>query len=725
MIATHPSRPRRALAAFFAPDPPSPSYPVLPARNADGETSIPGVFVVGEAAGTPLLKLGINAGHTLAQHLRKIHEGHLEPDGMLDVLVAGAGAAGLSTALTCRRLGLSVVVLEARTLASTVVDMFRGKHLYDEPVDVAVEGPLWFEACSREDLLARWQEQVASSGLDLREGSRIIGLSRRSDSGPGHVAVETSTGTILARRVVLAVGKSGPARRLGVPGEDAHPERVRTGIEDPNDHRGVSVVVVGGGDTACETAIALAAPALENTVHLVVRRDLQQAHPKLRQEIEGLVASKRLTLLTATTVVDVDNRSVHVADGAPITADLVVACLGREPPTSLWRQLGLDLERRFTMRRIALAAAVFLGVYSLYALKKYPELPYSWPFSGWLAESDVRAVVGGAFHVAFLPFRWLFDAKALVDMEQTLWFQQGYLYSLAYTVAMLVFGRQALLRWTKVAKDPTVQRRRYFSLVAFQVVFFLAANVIAVQGLSLQHAWRAWGLYQPWPLFFNTFNWWQESDPDVVFYGFVGAGLLGTFVAIPLLARNQGKRFCSYVCGCGGLAETLGDRWRHLAPKGPRSRAWEVQGLAVLVACAIVTLVTVGMYQTRADNVWAQTYAYVVDFWLVAVVPIALYPFFGGKIWCRYWCPLAAWNGVLARWYGRLGISSNDKCISCGQCSKQCQVGVDVMDFARRQERFDNRNSSCIQCGICIDVCPVSVLSTDLAPKRGALPIIS
>jgi polyferredoxin len=103
---------------------------------------------------------------------------------------------------------------------------------------------------------------------------------------------------------------------------------------------------------------------------------------------------------------------------------------------------------------------------------------------------------------------------------------------------------------------------------------------------------------------------------------------------------------------------------------------------------------------------------------------MAAYPFFGGKIWCRYWCPLAAYNQLLARAYGRLGIESNDKCISCGQCSKQCQVGVDVMAFAKQQARLDNTNSSCIQCGICIDVCPVSVLSFDTKPRRGALPIV-
>ena len=137
----------------------------------------------------------------------------------------------------------------------------------------------------------------------------------------------------------------------------------------------------------------------------------------------------------------------------------------------------------------------------------------------------------------------------------------------------------------------------------------------------------------------------------------------------------------------------------------------------VLAAAVIVALVLVGFYETTGSNPWWRTYNYIVDFWLVAVIPIALYPFFGGKIWCRYWCPLAAYNGWLARWYGRLQIVSNDKCITCTECSKYCQVGIDVMAFARNQEPMDNRNSSCIQCGICIDVCPVDVLSFALKPS--------
>jgi polyferredoxin len=297
-------------------------------------------------------------------------------------------------------------------------------------------------------------------------------------------------------------------------------------------------------------------------------------------------------------------------------------------------------------------------------------------------------------------------------------YQQGYLYSLLYTIVMVVFGYQAMMRWRSVARDKRYQTYRYLTLLAFQVAFFLIVNVLAVQALSVKYAWRAWGLYQPYPLFFNTFFWWYDGDPKWIMTFFVGAGVVGTLVAIPIASRKHGKRFCTWVCGCGGLAETLGDRWRHLSAKGKRSRAWEFQAVVIFAASVVIAMVVIGIYETDGNNAWWRAYSYIVDFWLVAVIPIALYPFFGGKVWCRYWCPLAAYNGLLAKWYGKLKIASNEKCISCTQCSKYCQVGVDVMAFAKNQQAFDNKNSSCIQCGICIDVCPMDVLSFSTEPSE-------
>jgi polyferredoxin len=291
---------------------------------------------------------------------------------------------------------------------------------------------------------------------------------------------------------------------------------------------------------------------------------------------------------------------------------------------------------------------------------------------------------------------------------------------------MTIFGWQAMKRWGWDRQD-RFQIYRYASLIGFQWSFFflipefLFGWAVKYQwvGESLardpnfaQNAWRSYGLVYAWPLFFYTFF----SNPHDVW---IVWGVLLSFVILPVLVLLHGKRYCSWICGCGGLAETLGDRWRHLAPKGEQALRWErmnawVLGLAVLVTFLMLGQDTVRAFREPAG--WGiKYYRLVVDTWLVGILPVALYPFLGGKVWCRYWCPLAKLMELWAAWYTRLrwhrfAIRANDKCIACGECTRNCQVGIDVMNYALTQKELNNANSSCIGCGICITVCPMEVL---------------
>lgn len=706
---------------------------MLPEVDARGESSVPGVYLAGEVAGLPLLRLGINAGHELVERLRAelvAHAAAHPATDVYDLVIVGAGAAGLGAAAHAKALGLRAVTLEANHVAETVYTMTKGKVLFAEPESVKNLSTLWFEECTKEELLEVWHRQLRELGLDVREHERVVDVKRRGEL----LEVTSEKGTYRARRVILTVGKAGNPRKAGVPGELEHAPKIFHRLIDPDEHRGKKILVYGGGDVALEGALRLCD---HNEVTLVTI-DESFVYPKKRNvdALRAKEAEGKVTIRLATHLVDIGARHVTVArgarDGTPerIDNDVVFEMIGATLPTPFFQKLGIRLENAWHPKRWIALALCFVGVYSLYALKSYGKGATAWPFEHLIAPSTYDAALGALFSITFAPFAWLFSPEALAELTRDRGYQQGWLYSLLYTLAMVIFGFEALVRWRGIAKDKRYQTWRYASLLAFQVGFFVIVNLVAVQALSVKYAWRAWGLYQPFPLFFNTFFWWYDGDPAWIVWTFVGAGLLGTLVAIPLLSRNHGKRFCTWVCGCGGLAETLGDRWRHLAAKGKRSRDWEFQGVAILAASIIVALVVVGMYRTDGDNAWWRAYSYLVDFWLVAVIPVALYPFFGGKVWCRYWCPLAAYNGVLAKWYGKLKIVSNDKCISCTQCSKYCQVGVDVMAFAKNQQAFGNDNSACIQCGICIDVCPMNVLSfstgdTPLgAGKRASLPIV-
>jgi thioredoxin reductase/Pyruvate/2-oxoacid:ferredoxin oxidoreductase delta subunit len=701
-----------SFQTLFRPKRPEPSYPRLPQVAADGQTTVPGVYAVGEIAGTPLIKYGLNEGHDLAVRLAaELGPNGSGADDAYDLVIIGGGAAGLSAAATVQDLGLRAVVLEANHLAETVYTMTKGKLIFAEPEGVETKGKMWFEECTKEELLEQWSAQVKELGLDVRTFEKVEDIRRNGEL----LEVRSTKGTYRARRVVLAAGKAGNPRKTGVPGEVEHGDRIEHRLIDPDLHRDQDVFIYGGGDVALEAALSLCD---HNRVTLVTI-DPEFIYPKKRNvdAVQQKVDEGKIALHFESYLKSIGPNEVTFSAGGPdgeartIPNDHVFEMIGAELPLGFFEEMGVKLENVWNAKRWLVLTGIFVLVYSVYALKSYGKGVSAWPFQGMIPPDVYDSGLSTVFRVAFAPFAWIFDPAAYQDILGDRGYQQGYLYSLLYTIVMIVFGGEALLRWRDIARRPGYQTWRYASLIGFQIAFFLIVNIVAVQALTTKYAWRAWGLYQPFPLFFNVFFWWYDGDPAHIKWFFIGAGLLGTFVAIPLLARWHGKRFCTWICGCGGLAETLGDRWRHLSAKGERSRHWEFQSYLVLVASAIILLVVVGLYETDGNNAWWKTYAYLVDFWLVAVIPIALYPFFGGKVWCRYWCPLAAWNQVLAKWFGKLDIQSNDKCISCTQCSKYCQVGVDVMAFAKNQQSFDNRNSACIQCGICIDVCPMDVLS--------------
>lgn len=130
-----------------------------------------------------------------------------------------------------------------------------------------------------------------------------------------------------------------------------------------------------------------------------------------------------------------------------------------------------------------------------------------------------------------------------------------------------------------------------------------------------------------------------------------------------------------------------------------------------------------GRILTRIADVAGMVYGYSVDLFLIAIIPIAYYPFLGGKIWCRHWCPTAAAMHLLSGWFGRRGLSryridsDKQRCIDCNMCTRFCEVGIDVRRFALKGESLGNTNSSCIGCGICITVCPTAALTFGTGPS--------
>ncbi|MBS1824808.1 MAG: NAD(P)-binding domain-containing protein [Acidobacteria bacterium] len=634
-----------------------------PQMGAHFESNVPGLHIIGDLAGAPVLKLAIEQGTELAEYLASL------PDAP-DVIVVGAGAAGLNCALVAIGKGLRVVVIEKARLANTIEEFPEGKWVYAEPEEIAVRGKLWLDGATKEELLRRWQTNVADSGLEVRTGEAVTAIVR----GPDGFTVRTEKGVYRARRVVLATGERANPRRLGVPGEDG--SRVHHRLYGVKQHAGEDVLVVGGGNSAVEAALALSEKSR------VVLSYRGTAFHRVFRENRQKLEQAGVRLLLGSKVQRFEERACVMEDGAVAGFDHAFVLIGAEPPAAFLRSLGVRMEGDWDWKRVLWLLLMFVVAYSIYGIKRGPGVEF-WPYTGW------------AYH-----------ALSVLDRPVAFW------YTVLYTVVMTVFGLQAMKRWGFDKKD-RFQVWRYTSLIGFQWLFFFLIPEFIFRWLVQGEAWRSYGLVYAWPLFFHTFL----GSPHVFWTVW---GVMLAFVLIPLLVLFQGKRYCSWVCGCGGLAETLGDRWRHLAPKGQASIRWEQMGTAVLVAATVCTL-----WPAAAARDW---YGLVVDLWLVGIVPVTLYPFLGGKIWCRYWCPLARMMQMMSSFYTRVGVSrfaieANEKCIACGECTRYCQVGIDVMQFALQQQRIDNANTSCIGCGICVTVCPMDTLRFAGRPKETLVQI--
>ena len=347
------------------------------------------------------------------------------------------------------------------------------------------------------------------------------------------------------------------------------------------------------------------------------------------------------------------------------------------------------------------------------------------------AMAGMRGLIGWTLGVVFTGFycilywreAWLanlipvFDplSHVLRNRPADKWF----LYGTFYTMAVVVMGVRMLFRY----RHNRYQMLRTGSVMFFQLGFaFLLPSLLVMLNKPEFYFSYFWPLKYDylWP---STFDWLAGAGGLGVFMLFWGAAMF--FIATPILTYFYGKRwYCSWVCGCGGLAETLGDPFRHLSNKSLgawRFERWIIHSVLVFVVVTTAALwinsATEGALLGRASGLFAQWYGFLIGLVFAGVVGTGFYPILGNRVWCRFGCPMAAVLGMLQKWFSRFRITTNGgQCISCGNCSTYCEMGIDVRWYAQRGQNIIR--SSCVGCGICAAVCPRGVLKLENGPRE-------
>ena len=319
----------------------------MPEISEHFETAIPGQYLIGEVAGKPLVKNAANLGRAVVEHM--LSQGGLQPGGggadVVDVAIVGSGPGGLSAALTCIRRGLSYVVLEKeQCIASTVSRYPKGKWVMAEPYDVRNLSFLPVFDSSKEQMVPIWEEVVAKSSMNLKRGEPVEGVEKGAD---GLFQLRTTVAQYRAQRVVLGIGTRGKPRTLGVPGENL--PKVMSLLEDPDNHRGQAVLVVGGGDSALEAAMALA-DAGARVVMSYRGKNFSRAQKKNQAAIESYESQKRIKVLLQSGAVQFteDTVTIKLSDGQsksyPNQAAFVL--IGAEPPVAWLEKVGVNVVER-------------------------------------------------------------------------------------------------------------------------------------------------------------------------------------------------------------------------------------------------------------------------------------------------------------------------------------------------------------------------------------------
>jgi NosR/NirI family transcriptional regulator, nitrous oxide reductase regulator len=735
----------------------------LPEVQPDGSTNVPGLYVVGDLTGVPLLKFSSDTGARAVQTILADPSFRKGGDA-LDLVIVGAGVSGMAAALEAKKAGLRFEILEASEPFSTIVNFPKAKPIFTYPTDMKPAGDLQFrpEIHPKELLVEDIRKQTREIQTKKARAEKVV-----RKGGRFEIVLADGMPSLAAERVIVAIGRSGNFRKLGVPGEDDG--KVFNRLHDPKEYGGKDVLVVGGGDSALETAIAVAECGGRVTISYrksefsrpkpdnVERLNKLMADPMADVQVENPTSERVTTavgdymgdhkkagsirLMLGSKVGAVRERDVDVVDSdgkkQTLPNDAVFAMIGREPPLDFFRRSGVRITGEWRAATVVACVAFLLFCTFLYNWKhEDAELPIQKAFAEhqWFPY-DLPQIVSG-FGGAISE--WASREGNLLHTIVRSASGPAFYYTLLYCTLVVVFGiRRIRRRRTPYVKVQTITLMLVQCIPLFilpEIVLpWMGRNGMFSNGGAMQWLadhlferydaigherayWRAYGFVLAFPL--NVYN----VFTDHPMWLWLVIAFVQTFVLIPLAIYRWGKGvYCGWMCSCGALAETLGDQHRHKMPHGPKWNRVNLVGQVVLAFAFVVLAFRIvgwamgdGSWPTRVykelfEGIPFLNYSWSVDVLLGGIVGFGLYFWFSGRVWCRFACPLAALMHVYARFSRFRILPEKKKCISCNVCTSVCHQGIDIMNFANKG--LPMQDPECVRCSACVQMCPTGVLS--------------
>lgn len=765
MLATY----RRWLHAQW----PAGTVEPLPQSGPVGVTAIPGVRIIGDLAGMPLLKPSAASGASAIKLILADKGFRASSDiEVLDVAIVGAGVAGIAAAIEAQRAGLRFAIYDATRAFATIADIPRRMEIHTYPTGVGPDGGLQFTATNKAGLFAEVESQRVAAGIEPIL-SQIERVERKGRECLLHHADKSVT---RAQHVLVAIGRQGIHRTLDCPG--GHLDKVQTRLYDPQEFARKQVLVVGGGNAAVEAAVALATcgarvmlshrqavlskPSQENLDKLHALEHDPSADVHIEHPVSPYVTTATMKtmkspegpgsirILPATAVARIEPATVTLIDGdkqeTTFLNHVVFAMIGRQSPIDFFKRSHLPLRgRRDSVTWAWLGLSLLLCFLLFHWTGSYPEFPLQQFVANYRAfpydvPRLIDAIDGAIGQMAGTETHLLYTIKMALG-------RPSFYFTFVYALVVSIFGIRRIRRTRTryvLWQTLTLMFVQWFFLCLLPEIFLpwagrngyfepgerlrlLADNLFErVDGFRGHERayWRAYGLIVPFPL--NVANLFTDRP----MWTWIGISVVQLAAIIPLMVRRWGKGgFCGWICPWGAVAETVGDRQREKMPHGPQWNRLNMLGQGVLaLALTLLGLRLWGWANGAAswpaigfgwiyNGVPYLNYAWLVDVMMAGVIGLGLCFFLSGRAFCRFACPLGALMHIYARGTRFRIFPDKAKCTSCTECTAVCHAGLDVMNFANKD--LPVVDPECVRCSACVAQCPTGALTLGFRRPSG------